>query len=1013
MNKKSIPYSVLMLLCSVLSTAQKPPKLIFHHLDSRNGLSDPTLQTTFEDSYGFIWIGSANGLTRFDGINCNVYRHIDTDTLSICANYIVKIIEDKNRDLWIGTQNGLARYNRTKDNFTNFQQFKTDKQLAPNFYAYPFFIDNKNSLWAFLGGYIYKIDTKNRYAQFVSDYANGIVATQQNSYTPLHTIYGNLDKGIVVTPLLNNKPIKNNFFFTNQAGKAHQPALDVYNMLPESDSLLWLCTNKGLIELNPVTHQYSTYNTFEDEKSFEVNCILPYPNVPSLYLIGTSSKGILLFDKEKRKYTFQYTHDPLIPQSLSGNNVKHILCDKNDNIFTLIAGRGMDYTNLYQSQFSAYFTPAAALKLGIENNVSALVSNSDNRFYLCGTPHNGIVVFENETGKAVQRLLQDKGIELIVSIKNDRFLVSCDDGSFMLIYLRNNRWKNLSLLTKKALNHKGKTQFHQIVRLSDTTFIAATGNGATLLKLGEHSLETQFITSINNNVSWPNVQQIIPLPNKQFLVQSFFTNLYLFSMKKDTFVNQKEIARTPFQTNGTVVINDKVYLATSLGLWIYEINTQKLYATGQKDLYLTGISKDNKGNLWMSSTAGMIKYNIHNKAVFKFNLNDGLQHTTFNANALFTCSDGNIIAGGINGFNKFNPDVIVTNQEHYKVLINNIEVNDKLYKEAFNPLTLQSLHLSYQQNTIAFTVSPLSYTKPQELSVFYMLKGYDTKLISGKGMLAIRYPKLPPGKYEFIAYGFNGSTVTRLSIIITPPFWKTWGFIVVAITLCVLLVFLIIKIRIKDFKAKQLARMQLMIQSQEIERKRIARDLHDDFGARLSALKMYIQSIGKQGNNKDAGKYAAEMIDLTISELRNILFNLSPKTLDENGLAASLHHFSDNCNRILDLHCEVNTDAYNTPMNVSVEFSLYRIFQELINNTIKHAEAKNVYISLVTHEKEVVFLYEDDGKGFNITQIKRGYGWNNIELYAKAVFSTLDIDSSPGRGTAVTIHVPYNKKTIR
>jgi len=100
-------------------------------------------------------------------------------------------------------------------------------------------------------------------------------------------------------------------------------------------------------------------------------------------------------------------------------------------------------------------------------------------------------------------------------------------------------------------------------------------------------------------------------------------------------------------------------------------------------------------------------------------------------------------------------------------------------------------------------------------------------------------------------------------------------------------------------------------------------------------------------------------------------------------------------------------------MSVGVEFSLYRIFQEMINNTIKHAAAKNVYISLVTHEKELVFLYEDDGKGFDIHLIKRGYGWNNIELYAKSIFSTLEVDSSAGRGMAVTIHIPYNKKNTR
>lgn len=148
------------------------------------------------------------------------------------------------------------------------------------------------------------------------------------------------------------------------------------------------------------------------------------------------------------------------------------------------------------------------------------------------------------------------------------------------------------------------------------------------------------------------------------------------------------------------------------------------------------------------------------------------------------------------------------------------------------------------------------------------------------------------------------------------------------------------------------------------------------------------------------------MVDTAIAELRNILFNLSPKTLDENGLKAALHDMADNINRLGLITCEIDTKAFNRRIRPATEYSIYRVCQELINNTIKHAGAQHVYISMVQHAEMMVFLYEDDGSGFDMTKVNRGYGWNNIEAHVQSLGGTLLVDAIPGKGVAVTIQIP-------
>lgn len=212
-------------------------------------------------------------------------------------------------------------------------------------------------------------------------------------------------------------------------------------------------------------------------------------------------------------------------------------------------------------------------------------------------------------------------------------------------------------------------------------------------------------------------------------------------------------------------------------------------------------------------------------------------------------------------------------------------------------------------------------------------------------------------------------------------------------------------------KDKKIEVLKSMLDAQEEERTRIARELHDDYGVRLTTLKMYLQAAGKDNGTSPEKRHqhSLEVLDSAIRELRNILFNLSPRALKENGLQVALQELTTQVARIRHVDFELNTAAFKSPVRREAEHSLYRIAQELINNSIKYASPHTIHLSLSHFEESVHFLYEDDGKGFDPSKASKGYGLKNIEAHVDSMGGQWHLESTPGRGMSVNIEIPYHQ----
>lgn len=240
----------------------------------------------------------------------------------------------------------------------------------------------------------------------------------------------------------------------------------------------------------------------------------------------------------------------------------------------------------------------------------------------------------------------------------------------------------------------------------------------------------------------------------------------------------------------------------------------------------------------------------------------------------------------------------------------------------------------------------------------------------------------------------------------------TWSVIggIVLFFLLVLLFVNRIRLRQKNRYQQQLNTQQkeqavAVMDTQEQERKRIAEDLHDSLGHLLSTVKFNLQTL--PDDRRPQVESSMHLLNQATEELRNITFNLMPRTLEEGGLIPALNELASKITSAGRVHVSLHVhNMERFVLEKQSQFNIYRIVQEAVNNILKHADAKEIGIQLIGQENHITIMIEDDGKGFNPGEQKSGRGLKNIVTRSLWLKGNINIDSHPGRGTTITTEIP-------
>lgn len=829
---------IIILACfTALPNYAQIKELEFHNLTTELGLSDANTFCVYQDFEDFIWIGTADGLNKYDGSNFHVYRHKKNDPLSLRSSNIICIFEDRSKNLWIGTNKGFNLYNRDMDCFEQIP-FKEENVELQNGYVYGMHEDNDGNLWlaSNSGAYIYEKENKEIKKQFTSYFGKeyqihcGFIGSDKKG--GIWATFMDGEKG----GLFRYERKKNKIKRYHKNGKKNKIKHNGITACLISENNIWLgYPHLGIDVLDiesEVIRSYSANVTNADSLSNNRILSISKDSKGNIY-IGTDN-GLNIFDLEKQNFTRHYSSTS--KSSVLSNIIQGIYLGRNDDLWLACRGGGVSMYDKRLRKFSAYNHLPGILNSLSHNSVIAFTEDNNGKMWIA-TDGGGINYFDPQT-KMFKHFKNELGNPN--SLTKDKVLAiqaDNDDGLWAgmweggLCYFKIDG-DHLVLERKYPFVGEGHTSSGSVFNIHKTQsgdiWVGTFSNGPYKLNTKTDKFEHfPFVTSIGKYYQYQSVMDILCdyEGNMWFATEDEGLIYYNTKTKKHIHYtyNENDTKGLPASTI-FALLEDKekrLWLGTGGGgLCIYnrKKNTFKTFTTeeGLPSNMIHGLLEDEHGNIWISTNRGLSKMSIHVKnekievAFRNYDLVDGLQSLYFNPWAFFKSKSGSMYFGGINGFNMFNPTRIIDNTEKPKVIINDFLLFNKpviagkdgapLYKSISQT---NEITLNHKQSIFTFKFKALSFIHADKCEYAYKMQNFEENWNYVGNQQLATYTNLPAGEYVFKVKASNNDGVwnedgASVELIILPPFWQTWWFVGL-ITLLVLssfLSFYFVRIRI-------------------------------------------------------------------------------------------------------------------------------------------------------------------------------------------------------------------------
>ena len=841
------------------------PRIRFEHLGTNLGLSQSNVICIFQDSRGFMWFGTRDGLNKYDGYKFTVYKYDASNPNSLSQNTIQDITEDPDGNLWIATWGGgLNMFDRAKEIFVHHKAAIKSARIIGAKLINCVFIDSDKNLWIGTEGQGLQMYDKQA-NKFISYYHNDrdslslsndmvkdIVEDDRHNLW-LATVAGGLNMFDKKTKTFrrflhddnNSRSISSNYVsvllidshqqlwmgtrggglemfddkkeeflhFKNDPSDNNSLQSNVVRAISEDDrGNLWVGTeNGGLTILNIKTRLAETYSQDDaDNAAINNNSIWSaYKDNKGNMWVGTFSTGINFVNRDANKFA-HYRHNSN-PLSLNNNSVLSILEDSRQNVWIGTDGGGLNLFDSKKGTFKHYLHEANNVNSICGNYILKLFEDSEGNLWI-GTWGSGITVFNKEKN-SFKHFAYDAANPAGIG-GNNAWTITEDADKNIWIGLYN----SVSALDK--YDRKTNSFIHYLHDPSNAS-------------------------SVNNNT----INTVFSDKSGQLWIGTNGGGLDLFDKKTNSFRHFVNEDKNGISNNDVYCVTEdnhgNLWIGTNLGLNSVNKMTGKITKYYTKDGLpsntITGILIDEKENLWVSTFNGICRFDPAAKTFKSFSVNDGIQSNEFKMNSCYRGRNGRMYFGGINGFNGFFPDSIMDQQYEPPLVFTDFQVfnkqvlvssDDKVSSPLKKNITdTKELTLSYDQSVISFEFASLNYTMQDKKQYAYKLEGFDKDWNNIGTRHSATYTNLDPGVYVLKIRGLNNegkwsTKITTLTLTITPPFWMTWWFRLLGIAIIVGGAIGFYKIRIHSISSQKIKlqrqvhlQTRQLLQSAEEERK--------------------------------------------------------------------------------------------------------------------------------------------------------------------------------------------------
>jgi signal transduction histidine kinase len=456
------------------------------------------------------------------------------------------------------------------------------------------------------------------------------------------------------------------------------------------------------------------------------------------------------------------------------------------------------------------------------------------------------------------------------------------------------------------------------------------------------------------------------------------------------------------------------------------------------------IMADANGFLWLATNRGVSRFDPATQTFRNYDARDGLQNGE--THDCFHSSRGEMFLAGMGGLTAFYPEQVKDNAQSPLIAITAFRLLNQA--EPMVILPGGRIELSYRQNDLSIEFAALDYHAPGKNQYAYRMEGVDRDWVAAATRRYVNYTNLQPGDYAFRVKGSNNDGMwneegVTLHVTIRPPFWGTWWFRGLVAVLLVGAALGAYRLRVRSIEARsrkleqqvadrtaELSQANVLLEGEITERlqveealrqserekatvderNRLARELHDSVAQSMYGVTLLAEVSSQLLASGRADQVAGHLGELketardSLAEMRLLIYELRPPVLEEEGLAAALQARLEAVESRAGLQTEFHLDS-EPNLNPQVEEALFRIAQEALNNTLKHAHARRVVISLGQSGQTVVLEVADDGAGFDRAAARRsgGLGLHGMEERAAEIGARLEIESAAGSGTRVRV----------
>ena len=988
--------------------------LKFINYTTINGLADNRVLCITQDSRGFMWFGTSEGLSRFDGNRFENYFANPRDKHSLPDNIIPCIYEYKPGHLVMIAGATLTCLNTF-----------TRKFYTPSFA---------------IGRNVYAISEAGSSGYVVTNADTGFILNNQLEITD--TLFYPFKKGpFVASWYLDDDQILtgriNEYYIYHKKQKKYTVLLSDKDMPPRDRMLTFLyydSTDRAFYFSNYFSGLYKydlngkllfNWKLYFQPIPFNngnIRFIIP-KNDSVLWIASGEEQGLAVFNKRRNQFSL-IKADASNPTSLVSNSVLAAYIDRQGNDW-IATSKGISKLNSL---------PLAIQKWGAQDLSSSfpflsIRKGRDSNYYVARFGYQGLWRINKSNDSF--NLLKLGYLPSIWSLNcfGDDLVVTGAGTTIARYEPLKKKYTSTDFLKKYfpqsdivvlAFKHSNGDEWYS--GNAGGGFVRICAKDGSIHQYKKDGQEGNFSISYypyhvedKNGDLWFGVNKTERLLHWNLQTERFNEISFsdIVSAEKQIFRGITELVTdrqgniwTGFDGSGIVKYDP-----------VKKTRDHYTIANGLASNYISSMTFDDKDRLWIGTFKGLTCLITTENKFINFSRKDGLPDDYFADRCIMFDSTTHLLwIGGASVLMRFDPEELLrSNSQTFPVYIDGIIVNNELFIDQNTSKTT----LAPGQNNLQFTFIGLDREGGKNIEYSYKLIGADKDWISTNATTA-SYNSLSPGDYSFVVRGrYNGDTKWMdlkdpFSFTIQTPWHMTWWFRISLAVAVIALSWLLIRTYYRNKFLRQKAMMEKEIAIEQ-ERTKMARELHDGLGSMLSGIKHSFAAMTKEFELSDKQELLfhanVEKLNESIKELRNISHNMASDSLLKYGLENSLRDYCNNAS--LNSGIPVSFTALNTKdLNINEEKSIhiFRIIQELFQNIMKHSAAKNVVVQISNNNKQLYITVEDDGKGFDMGQIKRqdGIGLKNIETRIKLLKGNLDYKTAPGGGTSVLMTIPCN-----